>query len=194
MTLEPEWEAKFEPNSYGFRPGRGCHDAIAAIFSSIGQKPKWVLDADIAKFFDGISHEALLEKLNSSSPIRKQIRAWLKAGVMDKRIYQSTEAGTPQGGVISPLLANIALHGLEEAVMETVLKNKKTELTVVRYADDFVVIHKIREVIEQARGVIEQWLKTLRLELKDSKTKIATHWKEITLDLTFWGSTSGNTR
>jgi len=80
IALEPEWEAVFEANSYGFRPGRGCHDAIAAIFSSINKKAKWVLDADIAKCFDRINHKALLEKLKNSSPIRKKIREWLKAG------------------------------------------------------------------------------------------------------------------
>ena len=84
QALEPEWEARFERNSYGFRPGRGCHDAIEAIFISIKQKSKWVLDADIAKCFDKINHQALLEKLNTSPTIRRQIRAWLKAGVVDK--------------------------------------------------------------------------------------------------------------
>jgi len=108
QSLEPEWEAYMETNSYGFRPGRGCQDAIEAIFINIKQKPKWVLDADIAKCFDRINHSALLEKLKSTSSIRRQIRAWLKAGVMDQGTWQNTEAGTPQGGVISPLLANIA--------------------------------------------------------------------------------------
>jgi RNA-directed DNA polymerase len=100
MALEPEWEAKFEPNSYGFRPGRSCHDAIEAIFISIGRKPKFVLDADIAKCFDKIDHEALLRKLNTFPTIRRQIKAWLKAGVMDKLQFQETSEGTPQGGVI----------------------------------------------------------------------------------------------
>ncbi len=90
IVLEPEWEAYMEGNSYGFRPGRGCHDAIEAIFSSIKQKPKWVLDADIAKCFDRIDHKALVEKLNTTSPIRKQVRAWLKAGVIDKKIWHTT--------------------------------------------------------------------------------------------------------
>jgi len=105
LALEPEWEAYFEPNSYGFRPGRGCHDAIAAIFNSIRFKPKWILDADIAKCFDLIDHQALLLKLNTSSTFRKQIRAWLKAGVVDAGQLVATLEGTPQGGVISPLLA-----------------------------------------------------------------------------------------
>ncbi len=161
-----------EGNSYGFRPGRGCHDAIGAIFNSIKQKSKWVLDADIAKCFDKIDHKALMEKLNTTSPIRKQIRAWLKAGVIDKKEWYETKEGT--GGVISPLLANIALHGLEEAVMELAkTQNEKHKLTVVRYADDFVVMHDDKEKIEEAQKVVAEWLKGIGLELKPEKTKIS---------------------
>jgi RNA-directed DNA polymerase len=85
LALEPEWEARFEPNSYGFRPGRSCHDAVGAIFNAIRFKQKYVLDADIAKCFDQIDHKALLNKLNTFPTIRRQIRAWLKAGVMDNK-------------------------------------------------------------------------------------------------------------
>lgn len=99
LALEPEWEARFEPNSYGFRPGRSCHDAIEAIFLATRQKTKYVLDADIAKCFDKINHEELLRKLNTFPTIRRQIRAWLKAGVMDKKELFPTSKGTPQGGV-----------------------------------------------------------------------------------------------
>jgi len=174
QALDPEWEAYMEANSYGFRPGRGCHDAIQAIFVSIKQKPKWVLDADIAKCFDRIDHSTLLNKLNSTSPTRRQIRAWLKAGVMDQGTWQDTEAGTPQGGVIFPLLANIALHGLEETVMKLALTTKeKRKLTIVRYADDFVVMHNDRSMIERAQGVIKEWLKGIGLELKAEKTRIS---------------------
>jgi len=174
LALEPEWEAYMEANSYGFRPGRGCHDAIEAIFLSINKKAKWVLDADITKCFDRIDHSTLLNKLNNTSPIRRQIRAWLKAGVMDQEKWQPTDAGTPQGGVISPLLANIALQGLEMAVMELVrTKKEKEKLTVVRYADDLVVMHDDRSMIERAKGVVEQWLKGVGLELKAEKTNIS---------------------
>jgi len=94
---------------------------------------------------------------------------------MDKGAYQNTEAGTPQGGVISPLLANIALHGLEEAVMEIIpTKKQKTELTVVRYADDFVILHKDREIINQARKVVEQWLTTKAT--RQTRRKMRTMW------------------
>jgi RNA-directed DNA polymerase len=117
LALEPEWEARFEPNSYGFRPGRSCHDAIGAIFNAVSQKSKYVLDADISKCFDRINHDVLLSKLNTYPTLRRQIRAWLKAGVMDGNKLFPTDEGTPQGGVISPLLANVALHGIEELVM-----------------------------------------------------------------------------
>jgi RNA-directed DNA polymerase len=99
QTIEPEWEARFEPNSYGFRPGRSCHDAIEAIFIVIAQKSRYVLDADISKCFDCINHEALLDKLNTFPTIRRQIPAWLKAGVIDRGVFANTSEGTPQGGV-----------------------------------------------------------------------------------------------
>lgn len=182
LALEPEWEAVFEPNSYGFRPGRGCHDAIEAIFLSIKQKPKWVLDADIAKCFDKIDHSTLLRKLNSTSPIRSLIRGWLKAGVIDRNVFQHTEAGTPQGGVISPLLANIALHGLETEVQK--LTPKEDKITVVRYADDFVIMHKDRSVIEKAKEIVGKWLARIGLELKAEKTRVS-HWRVRNLDSIF---------
>ena len=117
QALEPQWEAQFERNSYGFRPGRSCHDAIEAIHSSIKHKDKYVLDADIAGCFDNICHEALLNKLNTYPQMSRLIKGWLKAGVLDGFQFSPTEAGTPQGGVISPLLANIALHGLEGTIV-----------------------------------------------------------------------------
>jgi RNA-directed DNA polymerase len=113
MALEPEWEARFEPNSYGFRPGRSAHDAIEAIHQSIKYTQKFVLDADIAKCFDRINHQALLEKLKTFSVIRRAVKTWLKAKIMDGDELFPSEEGTPQGGVISPLLANIALHVLK---------------------------------------------------------------------------------
>jgi RNA-directed DNA polymerase len=116
LALEPEWEAKFEPNSYGFRPARSAHDAIAAIRIAISRRSKFVLDTDIEKCFDTINHEALLEKLNCPPTFRRVIKGWLKSGVMDGKQLFPTETGVPQGGVISPLLANITLHGLETAI------------------------------------------------------------------------------
>jgi len=173
-AIEPEWEAKFEPNSYGFRPGRSCHDAIEAIFNSIRYKAKYVLDADITKCFDRINHKALLDKINTYPGLRKQIKSWLKSGVLDQGEIFPTKVGTPQGGVISPLLANIALHGMENRVKQVVGNtiNQRKEISLIRYADDFVIIHKDIEVVIACQKIIAEWLKDLGLELKPSKTKL----------------------
>ncbi len=100
-ALEPEWEAKFEGNSFGFRPGRSAHDAIGAIFNYISRKPKYILDADISKCFDRINHQKLLAKLNTFPKLRKQIKAWLKAEIVDFTKHETSpnHQGTPQGGV-----------------------------------------------------------------------------------------------
>ncbi|ACK72702.1 RNA-directed DNA polymerase (Reverse transcriptase) [Gloeothece citriformis PCC 7424] len=185
IALEPEWEAKFEPNSYGFRPGRGCHDAIGAIFNQLGAKAKYVLDADISKCFDKINHEKLLQKLNTFPTLRRQIRAWLKAGVMDGNKLFPTEEGTPQGGVVSPLLANIALHGMEEIIKSFAQnpgelrqefsnrgKGREQSISLIRYADDFVLIHESLAVVEKGKEIIETWLRELGLTLKPEKTQI----------------------
>lgn len=183
LALEPEWEAKFEPNSYGFRPGRSCMDAIEGIKAVIKQKSKYVLDADIAKCFDRIDHEKLLIKINTFPKLRRQIKAWLKSGVYDNGAWFPTNEGTPQGGVISPLLANIALHGMEKIVKEFARTlpgkkdNNEKEITLVRYADDFVILHPKLDVLMKAKALIEGFLNDIGLELKPEKTRI-THTLE----------------
>jgi group II intron reverse transcriptase/maturase len=144
-----------------------AHDAIEAIFQSICLKAKYVLDADIAQCFDRISHAALLAKLETFPALRRSIRAWLKAGVMEEDQLFPTPAGSPQGGVISPLLANIALHGLETAVSKA-----HPQARLIRYADDLVVLHKDLPVIEQAKETVSTWLAGMGLEMKPSKTCI----------------------
>ncbi len=179
LALEPQWEAKFEPNSYGFRPARSCHDAMTAIFLAIKHKSKYVLDADIAKCFDKINHEKLLTKLETYPELRNQIRDWLKCGVLDDGTLFPTDEGTPQGGVISPLLANIALHGMENLVKEYfknlkgVGKANENALSLIRYADDFVILHENLEIIKDCQKLIQTWLIEMGLELKPSKTKIS---------------------
>ena len=165
LALEPEWEARFEKNSYGFRPGRGAHDAIEAIFLTIKTKAKYVLDADIAKCFDRINHEALLTKLQTFPIFRRAIKAWLKAGVIDTGELFPTTTGVPQGGVLSPLLMNIALHGLETAITTAYPKT-----TVIRYADDLIALHPDLLTIQQVQQAISDWLAEMGLELKASKT------------------------
>jgi len=183
LALEPEWEARFEPNSYGFRPGRSCQDAVEAIFNAIRLKPKFVLDADISKCFDRIDQEALLRKLNTFPTICRQVRAWLKAGAMDGKQLFPTSEGTPQGGVISPLLANIALHGMEERIKQYAdtlpcksglgKKDNRRSLSLIRYADDFVILHENLTVVQRCKEIISKWLQGMGLELKPSKTRLA---------------------
>jgi RNA-directed DNA polymerase len=180
LALEPEWEAKFEPNSYGFRPGRSCHDAMSAIWHGINKLDKYVLDADIAKCFDRINHQALLNKLSTTPSLRHVIKEWLKAGVMENETLFPTEEGSPQGGVISPLLANIALHGLEATVRDGFPGTKTIQgkcidnwkPLVIRYADDFLILHRDQAVIEEAKQRAARWLAEMGLELKPSKTRI----------------------
>jgi RNA-directed DNA polymerase len=176
------------PNSYGFRPGRSVHDAIGAIFIAIEKLPKYVLDADIAKCFDRIDPEALLRKIKTFPTLSHLIRRWLKAGVLDNGVFVETETGTPQGGVLSPLLANIALNGLETHIRsqfpEQTKRNPdqpgrplKWQPQVIVYADDLVVLHRNRGVIEHCRDLIQEWLSGIGLELSESKTRI-THTLE----------------
>lgn len=178
LALEPEWEALFEPNSYGFRPAMSAHDAIEAIFKTIKQKAKYVLDADIAKCFDKIDHDKLLQKLGTYPKLRRQIKAWLKSGVIDGKSWFPTDEGTPQGGVVSPLLANIALHGMELEIKKfaRTLKGNKSKnessLSLIRYADDFVIFQEKLEIVSKCKIVIKKWLEDIGLELKPSKTKI----------------------
>lgn len=179
--LEPEWEAVFEPSSYGFRPGRSCADAIGDIFQKITTKAhakgdSWVLDADIKGFFDNISHKHI-EKSIGNIPGRRLIKMWLKSGFMEDGSFYETNQGTPQGGSISPLLANIGLHGLEKAVKAIPYqyrngKKSHNGMGIIRYADDFIVTAKSREDILEAKKVIEEWLEERNLKLSEEKTRI----------------------
>jgi RNA-directed DNA polymerase len=180
-ALEPEWEARFETTSYGFRPGRSAHDAIAKIFNICRPttRKKWVVDADIKGCFDNIDHEFLLRAVGFF-PGRELIRQWLKAGYMENGSLHETPAGTPQGGVVSPLLANIALHGLETILGVRYRKNGwmgNSPRAVVRYADDFAVFCETKEDAEACIPVLEAWLKDRGLTLAPEKTRI-THVSE----------------
>ena len=192
MALEPEWEAKFEAISYGFRPGRNSHDAVEAIFQHLHfNVDKYVFDADIRKCFDRIDHQALLAKLDTFPLMERQIEAWLKAGIVDAyaNTYKTSvpTAGTPQGGIISPLLANIALHGLEDHLVAFVTardfpkphegaargkRAKASALGIVRYADDFVIIHRNRDILERVMNATKEWLGDIGLEISEEKSRV----------------------
>jgi RNA-directed DNA polymerase len=182
MALEPSWEARFEPNSYGFRPGRSAQDARAAICSTLKQKAKYVFDADISDCFPSVAHSPLLDKLDTTPKFRNQIRAWLKTGITFEGITEPNTVGTPQGGPISPLLANIALHGLENHVASCLAKwSASGELPrgsvasnglTVRYADDFVIIHPDLETLTRLIREVEQWLSKIGLKISKQKSSI----------------------
>ena len=192
LALEPEWEAKFEPNSYGFRPGRNAHDAIVAVQSCIQKRSKFVLDADISKCFERINHEALLNRIGFKGKYRKQLQYWLEVGVLDSGIFESTDEGTLQGGIISPLLANIALHGLENHLTNCFkdipvyyISGKKVRpsrayetLHVIRYAANFVVLHYNLDVIIRCQNETLKFLANRGLELSEAKIRI-THTLEF---------------
>lgn len=175
-ALEPIWEALFEANSYGFRVGRSCHDAIEQCFLRLqGNRDTWVLDADLSGFFDNITHETILNSIGNF-PARSLIKQWLKAGYIDKGKLHETQSGTPQGGIISPLLANIGLHGLEDFLSQFKKvkgKYKSDRYGFVRYADDFIITATSREDIEAVQPIIEQWLSEKGLQLNREKTRIA---------------------
>jgi RNA-directed DNA polymerase len=181
-ALEPEWEARFAPRTYGFRPGRSCQDAIAVIHvMGCGKNPRrrWILDADLTAAFDRIDHGHLLAKLGSF-PGKGMIRGWLKAGVFEKgKGFAPTDEGTPQGGVISPCLLNIALHGLEEAAgvryeASDPARTKRGCPALVVYADDMVALCHTRQQAEQVKARMAGWLAPRGLSFNEAKTRIVT--------------------
>lgn len=187
MALEPEFEAIFEGNSYGFRPGRSPIDALKQIQLCLQQADKFVLDADISKCFDRIDHEKLLSLIGHKGKVRSQIRAWLKSGNIFEGIFESTVSGTPQGGIISPLLSNIALNGMEKAIGDWAenqrlyrpngkpidkKESRRKSVNFVRYADDFVVMNRDLAVIKECKVILNKFLSERGLELSEAKTKI----------------------
>ncbi len=217
LALEPEWEVKFEPHSYGYRPGRGAHDAIAAILTTIERQPCFVFDADIEGAFDNLDQTVVLDKLHTFPALRRTIHTWLTAGVVDGHTYFTSEKGIAQGGVLSPLLMNVALHGMEAVMGEREIlrfaqndksgqndkvsqsdrrgksdksgqndrggRNSKDgrndrnidtweQPVLVRYADDFVILHTDLNELKRAIKRVRQWLATMGLRLHAQKTHI----------------------
>ncbi len=180
-ALEPEWEARFEPRSYGFRPGRGCHDAISATHhTSCGKstKRRWVLDADLAAAFDKIAHDHILAMLGTF-PARGMVKQWLKAGVVEHGRLHRTEEGVPQGGVVSPVLLNVALHGMEKAAGVRYHTTGRAAgwavagtPVLIRYADDLIALCHSRHEAEQVKARLASWLAPRGLAFNEDKTRI----------------------
>jgi group II intron reverse transcriptase/maturase len=171
--LEPIFEPLFHDCSFGFRPGRSCHDAIRKVLSYHEDGDRVTLDADIAGFFDNIPHDlivAAVEEEIADGNILNLVKKFLAAGVMEHGVFKPTNVGTPQGGVISPLLANIVLNKLDWTL-------EKAGYRFVRYADDFVVVGKTRKQAEAALDLVEEVMQQLGLSLSPEKTKIASYGK-----------------
>src|SRR5713226_3455175 len=172
LALEPEWEARFEPHSYGFRPGLGAHDAIAAIAVAIERQPMFVFDADIEEAFDHVNQAVLLDKLQTYPALKQAIHAWFTAGVMDGNTYSPSETGIAQGGVLSPLLMNVALHGMEAVITEGAANGHiREQPLLVRYADDFVILHADLKELQQAVRRVKHWLARMGLQLHADKSR-----------------------
>ena len=178
QALEPAIESTSDPKSYGFRPDRSTADAMVELFHLLAPEvaPVWVLEGDIKGFFDNINHEWLCRNVPMDT---KVLRKWLKAGVIDRRQLMATEAGTPQGGIISPCLANATLNGLETQLKRHLAKKlgikkaEKTKVQCVRYADDFVILAASKELLEEeVKPWVEQFLSVRGVELSREKTRI----------------------
>lgn len=200
LALEPEWETRFEANSYGFRPGRCTMDAIEAVFIALSQKgsSRWIFDGDISGCFDAIAHRPLLAKLPTFT---RTIERWLKAGSIEVGAWRASVAGTPQGGILSPLAANVALDGMERLfgcedrdgnpVKAVTKKGMDKSVVLIRYADDFLVTAPSQEVLEQhVRPKVEAFLAERGLTLNQEKTRIV----NIEAGFNFLGFTARKTR
>ncbi|MBN2465016.1 group II intron reverse transcriptase/maturase [candidate division WOR-3 bacterium] len=183
LALAPVAETVADRNSYGFREGRSCADAMAAVFNALSKpnSAKWVLEGDIRGCFDEISHEWLLTHI----PMDRQVlRKWLKCGYVDQGLSYPTRKGTPQGGIISPTLANLTLNGLEAVIHTSV--PRRSRVNFIRYADDFVITGKSQLLLDKhVKPAVEAFLKERGLELSPTKT-VTTH---IRKGFTFLGQT-----
>jgi RNA-directed DNA polymerase len=175
LALNPIAETTADPNSYGFRPGRSTADAIEQCFCILAKRnsPQWILEGDIKGCFDALSHPWLLTHI----PMEKtMLKKWLKAGYMDQRILHPTEEGTPQGGIISPVLANMALDGLEKLLREKYPKPKtghNAKVNLIRYADDFLITGTSKDLLErEVKPLVEQFMSERGLQLSEEKTVI----------------------
>lgn len=176
LALDPCAETTADRSSYGFRVGRSCADALNKCYILLGKSTSanWILEGDIRACFDRISHEWLMQKV----PLEKRIlQKWLKAGYLEKEFFHHTEEGTPQGGIISPVLSNLVLDGLEDRLREVFpkpkTKSQPNRVYLVRYADDFIITGDSQELLrDQVKPLVEKFLKERGLELSREKTKI----------------------
>ncbi|KNH15262.1 reverse transcriptase [Priestia megaterium] len=189
LALEPQWEVHFESISYGFRPKRSCHDAVTAIFMKINarSKKKWIFEGDFKGCFNNLNHDYIMKQIRDF-PAKETVQKWLEAGFIDNDVFNTTEFGAPQGGIVSPLLANIALHGMEDEIgvkYRSKTKKKTGNIcyevsdtkSVIRYCDDFVILCENKEEAESMYEKLKPYLTKRGLELASDKTRV-THISE----------------
>ena len=174
MGLEPVMETRSDPNSYGFRPKRSVHDAIGQCLTVLAghNRAEWILEADIKGCFDNISHQWLAKNTPTD---KRTLRKWLEAGFLESGVLHETKAGTPQGGIISPCLCDVALNGLEETILSRFREGRRNanKVHVVRYADDFIVTGNSKEVlIDEIKPLVVQFLEVRGLQLSEEKTHV----------------------
>jgi RNA-directed DNA polymerase len=181
LALDPVAESTADPNSYGFRRERSTADAVhqCYIVLSKRQSPQWILEGDIKACFDQISHDWMLAHVPMDKAI---LRKWLKAGFIDGSTLHPTEAGTPQGGIISPVAANVTLDGLERVLRERFPQlghGRSALVNMIRYADDFIVTGRSKELLEsEVKPLVTEFFKARGLELSQEKTRI-THRRRV---------------
>lgn len=179
-ALEPQWEEKFEMTSYGFRPKRSTHDAMSDLFVKLskGSIKGWIFEGDFKGCFDNLNHQHIMSCIKNF-PNKTIIQKWLESGYIDDKVFHKTEKGTPQGGIISPLLANIALHGMEDEIGVRYVHTTRQGATLypnsvglVRYADDFVIVCPSKEEAEGMYEKLQPYLEKRGLELAHDKTRV----------------------
>ena len=182
QVLQPQFDPTFSEHSHGFRPGRSAHDAVRAAQRYIQSGRRWVADVDLAKFFDRVNHDVLMERLSRRIADRRVlglIRRYLVAGVLADGVVVERHEGTPQGGPLSPLLANVLLDEVDKAL-------EKRGLKFARYADDLNVYAGSRRAADDAMATLKRLFARLRLEVNDAKSAVARAWERKFLGYSFW--------
>jgi RNA-directed DNA polymerase len=182
QVLQPQFDPTFSEHSYGFRPGRSAHDAVRAAQSYIQSGRRWVADVDLAKFFDRVNHDVLLERLSrriADGRVLGLIRRYLVAGVMADGVVVERHEGTPQGGPLSPLLANVLLDEVDKEL-------EQRGLVFARYADDLNVYTRSKRAADDAMATLKRLFARLRLQVNESKSAVARVWERKFLGYSFW--------
>jgi group II intron reverse transcriptase/maturase len=182
QVLQPQFDPTFSDHSYGFRPGRSAHDAVRAAQKYIQSGRRWVADVDLAKFFDRVNHDVLMERLSrriTDGRVLRLIRRYLVAGIMADGVVAGRHEGTPQGGPLSPLLANVLLDEVDKEL-------EKRGLTFARYADDLNVYTGSRRAADDAMVTLKRRFARLRLQVNEAKSTVARAWERKFLGYSFW--------